>query len=280
MRELSNEEIQKIELDILVFIKKICEENNLRYYLAYGTLIGAIRHKGFIPWDDDVDIMMPRKDYLKLIELIKKRDQYRFKLVSIDTDSNFTAPLAKVIDTNTRLVQHYGFIEKVELGVYIDVFLLDGASDNYEEALRYYDEAYNLYTCWSRADTKMFTPSTNKLISFSRWLRNLRFKVKGYPYWLKKLEQHNQKYDFDSCKYVSVLEAGTKGAPRNVWPKSYFENTIDVIFEGVKFKAPKQYDEILKKEYGDYMQLPPKEKRVSHHYSDIYWKDSKIDNEL
>lgn len=273
MREITNEEIQKIELDILAFIKKICDENNLRYYLAYGSLIGAIRHKGFIPWDDDVDIMMPRKDYLKLIDLIKKENQTRFKLVSVDTDPNFTAPLAKVIDTRTKLVQHYGLIEKVELGVYIDIFLLDGVSNDYDQALKYYDEAYYLYTVWQRADTKMFVPSQKKISSFVYWLKNLRFKVRGYQYWLKKLELHNKRFDFDKSKYVSVLEAGTPGADRNVWPKSYFENTIDVPFEGIMFKAPKNYDEILRREYGDYMKLPPKEKRISHHYSDIFWKN-------
>lgn len=271
MKGISNRDVQEIEKNILKYVRDTCINNGLRYYLAYGTLIGAIRHHGFIPWDDDIDIVMPRKDYLRLLNIINADNSY-YKVVSVDTNSKFNAPLPKVIDTRTKIVQHYGFIEETELGLYIDVFLIDGAGDDYSFALGYYDEAYSIYRKWKAADTQFLQPNISKLHSLWRWSKNIRYKIKGYHYWLNELEKHNKKFSFDDSKYVSVLEAGTPGAKRNVWPKSYFGDGVDVIFEGEKYKAPVEYDKLLRLEYGDYMTPPPKEFQVSHHYADVYWK--------
>lgn len=272
MRELSNKEIQDVELGILKNIKQKCEENHLRYYIAYGTLIGAIRHQGFIPWDDDIDIVMPRKDYIKLIDVINSEMDGQYKIISVDTNSDFTAPLAKVVDTRTRIVQHYGFIEKVELGIYVDIFLLDGVGNDYEKALNYYNEAFALFKKWYAADIQFRRPGMSMAHSILSWIKHSPYKIKGYKYWLNKFEEHNKKYSYDGSKFVSVLEAGTPGAKRNVWPKSYFGDGINVTFEGEQFKAPVEYDKLLTLEYGDYMTPPPKELQVSHHYSDIYWR--------
>lgn len=273
MRRVTDEEIKNIALDILKYFRDICEENNLKYYLAYGTLIGAIRHKGFIPWDDDIDVVMPREDYYKLVDLFKSQNiDSKYKLVSVDTEEDFTAPLAKIIDTRTKLIQSYGFIEKVELGVYIDIFILDGAADNYEQALQHYENAYSIYLKWIRANTMMFVPRQNKLKSFVFWMRNIPLKIKGYNYWLNLLLEHNKQYSFYDCKYVSVLEAGTPGAKRNVMKASDFGDGINVLFEGEEFRAPINYDTLLRQEYGDYMELPPEDKQVSHHYAEACWK--------
>lgn len=127
MDEFTIQDVQKLEFDILKYIKKVCDENKINYYLAYGTLIGAVRHHGFIPWDDDIDIMMPREDFIKFVESTNKDKHDYFKVVCRENNTNFTAPLPKVIDSRTKLTQHYGFIEKVDLGVYVDIFILDGA---------------------------------------------------------------------------------------------------------------------------------------------------------
>lgn len=273
MKELTIKEMQNIELDILIFLKNICEKNNLKYYLAYGTLIGAIRHGGFIPWDDDIDVMMPREDYEKLIEIVNNsNNNTTYKMICIDSDANFTAPLAKIIDTRTKLVQHYGFIEKIELGVYIDIFIIDGVPGNYENGKKYYDEAYAIYRKWSAANTMMFQPRVNKIVSFLRWIKRIPLKIIGYKYWLNKLEEHNKRYSFYNCEYVSVLEAGTKVASRNVWPRSYFGDKRKVIFENQEFAVPDNYDAILRAEYGNYMKLPPIDKQISHHYTKVYWR--------
>lgn len=274
MKEVTDQEMKDIELKILKYIKKVCDENHLRYYLAYGTLIGAIRHKGFIPWDDDIDIMMPREDYLKLIDIINnKENDTSFRMVCIDSNSDFTAPLAKVIDTRTKLVQHYGYREKVELGVYVDVFILDGVPGNYESGKKFYDEAYKIYNKWTKANLMWFPPKINRIKGILLGLINLPYKVKGYKYWLDLFEKHNSQYSFYSSEYVSVLEAGTKEAAKNVWPRKYFGEKGKASFEGEEFSAPENYDYILQSEYGDYMKLPPKEMQVSHHQYNVYWKE-------
>lgn len=115
MREIKDiKEIQKIELNILKYFKSVCVANGLRYYMAFGTLIGCVRHKGFIPWDDDIDVFMPYSDYLKLVQIFKNSDQKKYKLVSYETDDRYTAALPKIIDTDTHLIQNYGFVEKVD----------------------------------------------------------------------------------------------------------------------------------------------------------------------
>ena len=116
MREMLEEEIKQSELDMLKTIHDICEANGLRYYLVYGTLLGAIRHKGFIPWDDDIDIAMPRNDMNNLFKLLKNHDRYM--PLSTQTSSQYSSSLPKVIDKRTLLIQHYSFKESVDLGVY------------------------------------------------------------------------------------------------------------------------------------------------------------------
>lgn len=274
MNRVSSDEMKEIEIEILKYIKRVCENNGLKYYLAYGTLIGAVRHNGFIPWDDDIDIIMPREDYKKLATIINsENNQKQFKLVSVDTENDFTAPLAKVIDTRTKLVQHYGFFEKVELGVYVDVFIVDGVPGDFEVGKKYYLEAYDIYQKWAKANLKLFPPGMKKSKSILLWIYSIPYKIKGYKYWLTKLEKHNSQYSFYDTEFVSVLEAGTKEPEKNVWPQRCFGNKGIVLFEGEEYAAPEDYDYLLKSEYGDYMQLPPLEKRISHHQYDAYWKE-------
>ena len=136
MQEIKTvEELQKIELEILKYIDKVCKENNLTYFLAYGTLIGAIRHKGFIPWDDDVDIQMPRDDYNKLCDILKEENG-RYKLLDHKEGLGYIYPFAKVIDSNTRLIET-GLTETVNMGVYIDIFPIDGTPNDFKKRKKY-----------------------------------------------------------------------------------------------------------------------------------------------
>ena len=272
MGETYLSEEQTIILDILKYVKSVCDKNEIKYYLAYGTLIGAVRHQGFIPWDDDIDIFMPRDDYYKFIEAVSRDNHPYYKIVSRDTHKDFTAPLPKVIDTRTKLVQDYGFIEKVELGLYIDIFIIDGAGNSYDKALDTYRQSYKLYKNWIYSDTKMFVPRSNKLISLYRWLKHIPEKSKGIYYWLDKLDEYDSKLSSYSSEYIGALTAGTPEAERNVWHCSYLGEGILVTFENCQFRAPNQYDKLLRLEYGDYMQLPSADKQKSHHYYIWKWK--------
>lgn len=263
--DLTIREIQKLELDILSYFHEVCEEYNLTYYLAYGSLIGAIRHRGFIPWDDDIDVMMPRHDYYKFVEIIRKTPHDYYKLVSTETDSNFTAPLPKIIDTRTRLIQHYDYSEKVALGVYIDIFMLDGAKNSYEDALQWYDESFKYYRDWRIADLAIFPPGKSKIYGLLRYIKNIRYKFHNISYYLNRLKEHNSRYQFEKCDYVSTLEVGTLPGLKCVWPKSYFEPKSMTQFENREFYIPQNFNAILKSEYGNYMKLPPESQQKPHH---------------
>ena len=125
MKELSLQEIKEIELDILKMFHSFCIENNIKYYLSHGTLLGAIRYKKFIPWDDDVDLLIPRKDYDRMLSIFK--DNERYHLFAFEKDSKYSYPFAKLCDMTTRK-DEFGYENGVELGVDIDLFRLRGCS--------------------------------------------------------------------------------------------------------------------------------------------------------
>ncbi len=267
-------EIQKIELDILKFFKAVCEDNKLNYYLAYGTLIGAVRHKGFIPWDDDVDVFMPWEDYLRFVEVMKNYKGI-YKLVSIETNTRFTAPLPKIIDTRTKVVQHFGFVERVELGIYIDIFILTGLGDTRENAILRYNQIDSEVNKWCRADAVVFIPELNKIRSFLRWCKNAPYRVRGIKHYIDRINNLIVDKSFYSSKYVSRGNILSLDYEDNIWLYEEFGEGCDVEFCGELFRAPINYDSILRKCYGDYMKLPPAEKRVSEHKSEIFVKDDK-----
>ncbi|MDK6972691.1 MULTISPECIES: LicD family protein [Streptococcus anginosus group] len=268
--------VQELEFGILQFIKKVCDENQIRYYLAYGTLIGAVRHKGFIPWDDDIDIMMPRKDYKKLLAILNEQQHPYYKLISADTDKRFQVPLPKIVDTRTLLVQDYDIIEPVPLGVYVDIFLMDGAGDDYHIAVQHYDEAFKLYRYWKKSRLKLAPSSMSKLKGLLRWLKNLPFKMRGSRHYIQKLTEHNSQYDFDKSLYIATYETGTSDAKKCIFRYDKFGVGHFLEFNGELFQVPQDYDNILKSEYGNYMILPPKEKQVSHHSYNLQWNLKKM----
>lgn len=271
--EIELEEMQKIEFDILCYFKMICEKHELRYYLGYGTLLGAVRHSGFIPWDDDIDVIMPRADYLKLIEIMCKEKHPYYKLVSRETVPQFTAPLPKIIDTRTELEQNYCFIEKVPLGVYLDIFILDGAGDSLQEARETFGYAIDLYKKWADADRRMFVPGDNVLVSFLRWLKRLPTKVKGITYRIDALNAFSKQKGFDDSEYVGIYNVGFTEFNRCVWRREVFGEGVYQEFMGELFKVPADFDACLHSLYGEYMKLPPESERITHHKYSLQWKE-------
>ena len=259
------EVIQNGEFRILQYIKGICDQNNLKYYLAYGTLIGAVRHQGFIPWDDDMDIHMPREDYLKFVEIVKKDPHPYYRLISRETSPKFTHILSKVIDTRTHLTQKTSWSEKVQLGIYVDIFILDGAGSSRVEAEATYLAALSCFRQWEKAVRIMFPPGKDKKLSFRKWLRHIPAKLLGVRYFMDKHAELCAQKSFYDYDYVGAMSAGTRNPSRNVWLQEWFGDGTDVIFNGEVFRAPQNWDAVLRSEYGDYMALPPAEKRRSTH---------------
>lgn len=264
MERMSFEEIKQTELNILVQISKFCQENNLIYFIALGTLIGAVRHKGFIPWDDDIDIQMPREDYNKMIKIFnEKKEQEYLELVS-PYDKKAHHSFVKIVDNRTIKLEDGMKYDKGNLGVDIDIFPLDGGPDREKEYNRLYDKLHFLYIMFAYCERNS-TSIADKIISF------LISKIWGGKInILKKAEELHRKYKYDSCKFVSTIESVYNEKKSSRIPKQYYSQTVLLEFEGYMFSAPIGYHEILTIVYGDYMKLPAESERVTHHKNKCY----------
>ena len=255
------DEYKKILVDILIEVDDFCRQNNIHYYLTGGTLIGAVRHKGFIPWDDDIDISMFRDDYDYFIKNFQPKSE-SIKVLSLYNDTDYNYPFAKVVDNKVGLLEDMP--GAVEIGAYIDLFPLDYfAGTTYSEAKRFLNKIQRLK--WKR---------NFKIIRFERrrklYKNILLFIGKCFTVFTNR-RKISEKIDMTvkskankNCPYVGVIVNATYGYGEIV-NKELYDSTVDLEFEGHKFEAPIGYDKILTSLYGNYMELPPEEKRVSHH---------------
>lgn len=283
MKELDNETIKKLELNILKDVAGFCEKNGLRYYLCGGTLIGTIRHKGFIPWDDDIDIIMPRPDYMRFMKLYNQEKSF-YRVHSLVTDPKWYSTFAEVEDTRTVKI-YKNFNQKENVGVNIDIFPTDGSPDNEEERKRFW-LINNILTRIATLAQLNFSVSNHfadqdKKFSIIRtWLRTIvKFITIPVARCICAVVDLNQivtkramKFNVDQSDYIGVSTFPHYGYKECV-KGSNFLNIKKRFFEGILFNTPNDYDEYLSNLYGDYMKLPPKEKQVSHHNFVAYWKE-------
>lgn len=273
MKEMTLRDIQAISLEIMKAVHAFCVENGIKYSLAYGTLIGAVRHQGFIPWDDDLDIVMPRPDYNKFCRTFKKDG---LQVISRENRKDCLISFARVCDTRkTRIRTMLPWIRKQgDLGVWIDVFPIDSAPDNK-------DEFHNLYVMAERT----FQKSIGKRKAFRAINRDYSF---GYNFnTLKKklfsLFSHSPEYHLDVLE--NIIEKTPYGSTDHLTQLAYpaKEEYMDahvldgfhtVPFEDGHFYVMDGYDQVLRMEYGDYMELPPTEQRTpQQHYIRFMWKE-------
>jgi lipopolysaccharide cholinephosphotransferase len=246
--------------------RTFCEENNIQYFLAYGTLLGAIRYKGFIPWDDDVDVLVPREDYDRLVKLFRDSDKYR--LYAFERNQKYRFPFAKLCDMDTRLTEIYYPNNGVELGVSVDIFPLDNWSDNLDEARM---EAKHIHKnmSWLRV-TQMDKPNTQNPIKFAYWYLIMAFvKLIGSKHFINKIINESNKPEQKGSPYVGAKVWCLYGE-RGIIPAEAFADSVEIEFEGEQFSAPVGYDTYLTCLYGDYLPEPPVEKRKTHHSFKAY----------
>ncbi len=265
MKQLTSEEIKKKELNILIKFSDFCEKNNLRYYLAYGTLLGAIRHKGFIPWDDDIDVMMPRSDYTRFLELTGYNpiyDKFETRLYR-DCKNPCIYPFIKVEDMTT-IVFEAGKSKKYVSGVWIDIFPMDGYPESKEDADINFKKYLKLRHAYDLAITNPFYVKQAFIKKCIKIFFVPFMKLYGINKLCKKLEDMSQKYPYESSK--AIAECIWADNSHSYLLKEELEPCCEVSFEGHNFKAPGNYNTYLTRIYGDYMTLPAESERIQHRF--------------
>ena len=270
MRRIPDEDIKNIELKILKYIDDICSQNGIQYSLAYGTLLGAIRHRGFIPWDDDIDICMDRKNFNRFMVACRENSNDRYELLWLDTNDTYTLPLPKVVDKTTVLTQN-AQIEKMPLGIYVDVFIYDNIPNDPGKRRKYINKLELYQRFWGYSQNKLVKQSDHPIKSFVRSVVYRIFHLINPRLFSKLLNTAAQKYnENDDCEYIGSMVYSTM---RNTawFRKEFLVEFQTAEFAGSLFPISKLYDHHLRICYEDYMELPPVEKRVSHHDFDAFY---------
>ena len=267
IKKLSLKEIQKIQFNILKDVARFCDENNIQYFLTGGTLLGAVRHQGFIPWDDDIDIAMLRKDYDKFIKIAsKKKISSNCEIGLFHINKNHFYSFIKIY-SNTTVCFEEKVCEYSENGLFIDVFPMDNIpNDKILCEYHYIICKIYLFILYNK-----FATSKSKLKAFIKIiLKNTIFKLFSYKFLIKSINKNSAKYKNKTTTYITNFYGSYGKKERTHY--NYFSKTVEIEFEGEKFKAPVGYHNYLTQIYGDYMKLPPIEKQCPHHDLKVYLK--------
>lgn len=270
MREITTYELKTILVDMLVDIDEFCAANNIKYFLAYGTLLGAVRHQGFIPWDDDIDIMMPRPDYERFVSCFNKCS-HRNDIAVIDyrMEKEYYLPYAKIINKRTEVAEEVR--SSLHLGVYIDVFPLDIMPNDMIAARKEF-KSLSLYR--NLLDLKNMITRRDRffLKNLIIILGNAFLKIISKSHIITMIDKRARKNEgHGNPQLLANTVLGVYGE-REIMSSEWLKKGVKAIFENHEFMIPGEYHQILTQLYGDYMKLPPVEKRISHHSFNAYWK--------
>lgn len=257
--KLDSKQIKKIELNILNQFDLFCKEHNIQYYLSGGTLLGAVRHKGFIPWDDDIDVCLSRKDYDWLVHNFTCPSGY-LTMQSMKLN-NFEAPFSKLVDNRTIVKQMYA---KSDMNghLWIDIFPVDGLPENLAEVKCIYSKCDFYRRILLLADARIGEGKTT-FRKYGKYILKPLANLYGKKRCAEKIEIIARKHSYEDCDYVGAITWGIYGVGERM-RKEEFERVVKVEFEGRIFDTFSCWDSYLKGLYGNYMKLPPVGKRKTH----------------
>ena len=259
------QKLWKVQTDILDQIVKICDAHGLRYYLTYGSLLGAVRHSGFIPWDDDLDIMMPRKDYEIFLKVAPKELSSDYFLQCDQSQEDYWLNFAKVRKNNTLFEEFSEDImgENAHTGIFVDIFPLDSVKNPDSFVLHIkaiFAKALNETRYYKKG---IFTKSSLNYKVLDQILKIFSQKTLGKWYNRIVIAKKDENYPY----YVDLFT--DRNYKLCIAPKKYYGNGVKLKFMEKEYMVPDEYDRLLTKEYGDYMKIPAPEDRVTHNTSRI-----------
>ena len=261
-------DLQKKLLEILKEFIRVCDKYHLKYFLLGGTALGAVRHKGFIPWDDDIDVGMPREDYDKFIQLQKEYEGTPYFIQTWKTDKNYIYNFAKLRDSSTTYIEAPLVNHRINHGIFIDIFPIDGMCKKRKPREKL---AGRVRYIWWQVYMS-YLPALFRKFHKQTFFKDLGLNIVASLFYIFDIahmrarlqDRHAKKIKLDEC-----LMAGNYfgfNMKREAMPVEIFQDLIKVQFEDIEAYIVKDYDQFLTLYYGDYMTLPPEEKRVGHHY--------------
>ena len=265
MQKGFQEKYNKKLLDTFKVLIKILNEGDYYWFAWAGTCLGAIRHKGIIPWDDDIDIAMPRKEYNRFLKEYVNNENYY--VISMDNDSEYPFTFAKFCDAHSTILETNGI--NTTFGIYVDIFPIDNIDEKYENILSLKSEYHTIVRKYERSCNTYYTRHIWNMIINFRILNckviaeDLFFYRKRKKLFLDRIKSIDNKCCTNPTPYCVSFSGLYK--EKEIFKSKWFDELISIPFEDFYVKIPKEYDVILKHMYGDYMQLPPVERRVSKH---------------
>ena len=264
MTELTIEEQKEICKGILKRFDTVCKENTLKYSIAYGTLLGAVRHGGFIPWDDDIDVNMPREDYEKLLAL--EYEDESFKVLSYRYCKNYYYTFSKMIDKRTYIDEPQR--GEKNMGIFIDIFPVDYVGDIKNEAPKNVEKGMKNSEIWLRLGSNI---NTNRGFT-PKYIAKLAFRLATLPIRKSLLYRYDTEFSkIPKSEYCANYQLNFYGM-KECFKSSLWDDIIYIPFEDIEVAAYRDYDSYLSCVFGDYMTPPPKEDRVSTHPFKAYKK--------